>query len=250
MFSVTQHMLRGVEWREFSDYMSPALFDVVSPKALANTAGSFLRAQVDSAGAEQARQQREKLLKAHQLPVVIARSVDGRLPATEDERRARGNALLRLYFHQLIAGSEALLDLGPRHFSGVNPVAWSPSRARHSWSRSFQEAIYDLYGGFYDDNDARFDRALGALGLRPARAVFLAHFGGDTTAVRFAQAHFRETFHAAFVACRNGGSQIHPDFLPMGLMLASLYAHLEPLDLPLDVRAAWRAASSPIAAAA
>jgi len=62
------------------------------------------------------------------------------------------------------------------------------------------------------DDDARFDAALASLGLTPARAVFLSHFGG--------------------------------------MMLASLYTHLEALDQPLDVRAAWREVSTSTAAAA
>jgi hypothetical protein len=250
MLTVTHRILQGFEWREFADYVSPALFDVVAPKAFANTATSFLRAQVDLGGARKAHALRGLLLQAHDLPVVLAESADGRLPTTVDDRRARGDVLLRLYFHQLLVGPVALLDLGPSRFSGVDPVAWAPTWARHAWTEEFRSAVHDLYAGFYGENDARFDAALAVLGLTPARAVFLAHFGGDQTAVRFSGVHFRQTFHAAFVACRNAGSRIHPDFLPMGLMLASLYAHLEALDVPLDVRAAWRDVASAAAIAA
>lgn len=244
MFSFTRRILRGIEWREFADYASPALFDVIAPSALATTATSLMRAQVDLAGARQTHTLRAQLLAAHGLPVVIAASVDGRLPTTVEDRRARGDVLLRLYFHQLLFGPVALLDLGPSRFSGVAPVAWCPTWARHTWSDTFRAAVHGLYAGFYGDDDDRFDAALAALGLTPAREVFLAHFGGDQTAVRFSAVHFRQTFHAAFVACRDADSQIHPDFVPMGLMLASLYAHLEPLDVPLDVRAAWRDVAS------
>lgn len=247
MLAVTHRLLQRSEWRELADYASPALFDVVSPRALAGTASGFVRAQLDVAGARRAHAERARALQVHGVPVVLAATVDGRLPASAEDRRTRGEALLRLYFHQLLVGPVALLDLGPSRFSGVAPVAWSPSWARHAWSKSFRTAVHDLYAGFYGDDGARFDAALAALGLTPARAVFLDHFGGDATAVRFSAVHFRQTFHGAFVACRDGGTQIHPDFLPMGLMLASLYAHLEPLDVPLDVQAAWHdmAASAP-----
>jgi hypothetical protein len=176
----------------------------------------------------------------HGLPVFLAAAVDGRLPTPFADRRTRGDVLLRLYFHQLLVGPVALLDLGPHRFSGVSPLAWSPSWARHTWSGSFRSAVHNLYAGFYGDDRARFDAALAALGLTPARAAFLDHFGGDPTSVRFSALHFRGTFHGAFVACRDAGTQIHPDFLPMGMMLSSLYAHLEALDVPLDVQAAWR----------
>lgn len=250
MLSVTHRILQGFQWREFSDYVSPAVFDVVSPRALTSTATSLVRAQVDLSGARQARAHRGMLLEAHALPVVLAGSVDGRLPTSADLRRARGDALLRLYFHQLLVGPVAFLDLGPGRFTGAAPVGWSPSWARHAWSEDFRPAVYDLYAGFYGDDGTRFDAALTTLGLTPARAVFLDHFGADQAGVRFSVAHFRQTFHAAFVACRDAGTRIHPDFLPMGLMLASLYAHLEALDVALDVRTAWRdvAASAAVAA--
>lgn len=245
MLSVTHRIFQGFEWREFADYVSPTIFDVVSPRALAGTASALLRAQVDLAGARRAQELRGMLLASHALPVVMADAVDGQLPTTEAERRARGDTILRLYFHQLLVGAVALLDLGPSRFSGVDPVRWSPTWARHAWSTEFRVAVRDLYAGFYGGDEARFDVALAALGLTPAREVFLGHFGGDQTAVRFSGLHFRQTFHAAFAACRAAGSRIHPDFVPMGLMLASMYAHLEALDVPLDVRAAWRDVAGP-----
>lgn len=250
MLGVTHRILQGFQWREIADYASPTLFDVVSPHAFASTARSMLRAQVDLAGARRAHAVRGLSLEAHDLPVVLAESVDGRLPTAVADRRARGDALLRLYFHQLLVGPVALLDLGPSRFSGVDPVVWSPTWARHEWSNEFRVAVHDLYAGFYGGDDRRFDAALETLGLTPARLVFLAHFGGDQTAVRFSAAHFRHTFHAAFVACREAGTRVHPDFLPMGLMLASLYAHLEALDVALDVSAAWRDVSAPAPMAA
>jgi hypothetical protein len=242
--SFAPSLLKGLAWREFADYVTPAVFDVVSPRALASTATSFLRAQVDAGGASRARAERALALRAHGLPVVLVDAVDGQLPTGEAERRRRGDTMLRLYFHQLLVGSVALLDLGPGRFGG-DPLGWSPTWARHTWSPEFQGAIRDLYAGFYGGDPVRFDHALDLLGLRPAREVFLGHFGGDQRAVRFSLPHFRTTFHAAFVACRDGKTQIHVDFLPMGLMLASLYAHLEALNVPLDVRAAWLDVSSP-----
>ncbi|MBM4394047.1 MAG: hypothetical protein FJ090_23210 [Deltaproteobacteria bacterium] len=232
-------LFRGVGWRELTDFVSPAVFDVVQPKSVAAAASALFRAQMDSAGTERAQAERARHLQEHRLPVVVGGPVDGRVPTVEADRRTRGETLLRLYFHQLLVGPVALLDLGPSRFSGVAPVRWAPTAARHTWTPAFRSAVRDLYGGFYGGDDRSFDRTLEVLGLRPARSIFLAHFGGDQTAVRFESAHFRTTFHAAFVACRDARVQIHPDFLPMGLMLASLYAHLEQLEVPLDVRAAW-----------
>ena len=95
------------------------------------------------------------------------------------------------------------------------------------------------------DDDAAFRKALAALHLDAAADLFLDHFGaGEQTAVRFEMAHFTRSFHAVFVRCRERGVQLHPNFVPLGVYLAALYEHLEGLDVPLDVRAAFAAAST------
>jgi hypothetical protein len=38
--------------------------------------------------------------------------------------------------------------------------------------------------------------------------------------------------------------RLHPDFVALGVYLAALYEHLEELDVPLDVRGAFAAAST------
>ena len=55
---------------------------------------------------------------------------------------------------------------------------------------------------------------------------------------------FVASFHAIFVRCKERGIELHPNFLPLGLNLATLYATLEALRGPFDVRAA-RAVISP-----
>ena len=244
MASFTRSLLRGAEWRDLMDYLSPALFDVIAPASVAGFTSALLAGRMDLGAASRDRMERAATLSARGVPVVVtARSISSMdaSAASAAQRQARGEAILRLYFHQIVEGGAALLDLRPERFGAApSPARWRPGWLRHRWRSDFLPALRGLYAGFYDDAPERFDASLETLGIAPARQIFLDHFGGDATAVVFEAAHFRDTFHDAFVACRDAGARLHPDFLPLGLYLASLYAHLEPLAVPLDVRAAWQ----------
>jgi hypothetical protein len=113
------------------------------------------------------------------------------------------------------------------------------------WDSAFLDAIRRMYRGFYAGEDAAFHTALTDLHLDVAADLFLDHFGsGDQSAVRFEMAHFTRSFHAVFLRCREHGVRLHPDFVALGVYLAALYEHLESLDVPLDARRAFAAAST------
>ena len=152
--------------------------------------------------------------------------------------------MLQLYFHQIYTQPTAFLDLRPECFAATAAhTTWSPGWLRVTWDPTFIDAIQRLYRGFYTDEPAMFDAALSDLSLEPARDTFIRHFGGgDQRSVRFERAHFHQTFHHAFQACAQQEGRLHQNFISLGLMLGCLYAHLEPLDLALDVRAAHDAA--------
>ena len=82
------------------------------------------------------------------------------------------------------------------------------------------------------------------MNLLHAEHVFRQHFGDGQGTVRFQVKHFVSTFHRVFVLCRDQKTQLHPDFLPLGLYLASLYDHEERLGAAVDVAAAFENARS------
>jgi hypothetical protein len=57
--------------------------------------------------------------------------------------------------------------------------------------------------------------------------------------VRFEVKQFISTFHEVFLRCKASRTALHPDFLPLGLYLATLYDHLERLGMAVDVVAAF-----------
>lgn len=236
--------LAGTEWRQLRDYVSPSFFEVLPPRALAGQVRELVKNASDSRGFSQLREEIEERLAARDIVVRLAEGdgpAPGRAADTEAERQVLGQRVLEIYFGQLFAADAAILDLRAGRFELEGSVPrWRPRPVYVRWEPGFLEAIRSLYQGFYDGDDARYDGALEALGITPAREVFRQHFGdGDQACVRFEARVFHETFHEAFVRCRDAGVSLHRNFLTLGIYLACLYDQLEALDLAFDVRGAF-----------
>ncbi|MCX5739330.1 MAG: hypothetical protein NTZ61_12700 [Proteobacteria bacterium] len=244
-------MLRSTEWGQLLDFVSPSFFEVLSARGLAGAARDLIASSRDDAGMRTAAGAIADRIGARSIPIRLdlERVRDGSVAAkrsSRDARIARGQLVLRLYFEQLLGADASLLDLrGARFTARGDSLVWSPARGFVRWDPAFLDAIRRMYRGFYADDDAAFRTALAALHLDAAADLFLDHFGaGEQTAVRFEMARFTKSFHAVFVRCRERGVRLHPNFVPLGVYLAALYEHLEGLDVPLDVRAAFAAAST------
>jgi hypothetical protein len=244
-------MLRATEWGQLLDFVSPTFFEVLPARALAGATRDLIASTRDAAGFRVIAEAIAGRLAARDLPIRLDLEADvGSTAAggrgSREARCARGQLLLRLYFEQILGCDAALLDLrGARFAQRGNTLVWTPARGSVRWDPAFLDAIRRMYRGFYTGDDAAFRSALGDLHLDDAADLFLDHFGaGDQTAVRFEMAHFTKSFHAVFVRCRESGARLHGGFVALGVHLASLYEHLEGLDVPLDVRAAFAAASA------
>jgi hypothetical protein len=204
----------------------------------------------DAEGFREARRLAAARMTRLDRPIAIgdapARDRPGVAGLAEAARRARGRRVLEIYFGQLTGAPVALLDLAADRFTGDgSSLRWSPRSLWLRWDPVFLASVRDLYAGFYEGDDARFQRALTALEIAPAEDLLRAHFGlGDQRAVRFDSASFHASFHQLFVRCRDAGVRLHGNFLGLGLYLAGLYDHLEALDVELDVREAYHFCAS------
>lgn len=244
-------MLRSTEWGQLLDFVSPSFFEVLSARALAGAARDLIASTRDAAGFRAAARGIADRLAARAMPVRLELDAGGAaaspaLAPGRDARIARGQLVLRLYFEQILGADAALLDLrGARFAVRGDTLVWTPSRGFVRWDPAFVDAIRRMYRGFYAGDTAAFRTALADLHLDAAADLFLDHFGaGDQSAVRFEMAHFTRSFHAVFLRCREHGVRLHPNFVALGVYLAALYEHLEVLDVPLDVRGAFAAAST------
>ena len=248
--SVLSGLLKGATWDEVTDYLSPAVLDIVSPrelsKELMQLSGNFLRK-----GRWRAR--RSKLaegLSGHFGGLELHDNLGGH--ATQvgsldlEARRARGNRLLELYFYQIEHQGAALLDLRSASFTGEDTLTrWAPAPLYCEWSPTFIDGVRKLYRGFYGNTPGVYEEALETLSLKAADSVFRQHFGsGDQRSVTFSLSHFRSTFHETFLICKREGVRLSAEFVSLGLMLACLYEHLEKLNADFDVRAAYANATS------
>lgn len=243
--SLLLRSLRGTEWSQLADYVSPSFFEVLPPRALLGQVKALVGNARDREGFARAVEETGRVLAAHDVPLAVAADwpsgASPLAPEHEGARRALGQRVLEAYFAQLAGADHALLDLRGARFAGSEAAPlWAPQPFWVRWDPGFVAALRDLYAGYYGGDDARFGDALARLRLEPAREVFLEHFGpGAQRSVRFEAEHFHASFHEAFVRCRDAGVSLPPDFLSLGIMLACLYDHLEALGLAYDVRGAW-----------
>jgi len=239
-------LLRRTEWRPFLALLSPSLLRVVPPGPLLaelRRLGSLSRSPAALARAVAGRR---ASIAAAGLPIRIGAPAGAVARAAPADPTARGQRVLELYFHQLFADADGstLLDLRYARFADEGAaLAWSPSGLLADLGDVFLRAVRALYRGFYRGDDALFREGLAALGLTEAEAAIRSQFGeGQQRAVAFSLRDFQQKSLEVLLRCQATGSRIDPGFLPLGLLLATLYEHLEALGVPFDVRAAYHAA--------
>jgi hypothetical protein len=155
---------------------------------------------------------------------------------------AEGEQVLRYFFFQIYASESVFLDLRGSRFCRRPEEAvaeFYPLPLWATWRADFVQGIRQLYDGFYGDDEGAFEKAVAELGIAPAAEVFKRAFGGERKrASRYTVAEFRETFHEVFLRCRDAKVAFHPDFVTLGIAIATLYDHLETLGGCYDVLAA------------
>lgn len=244
---VIRRAARGSSWSHFMDYASPALFEVMPMRALLAQGKEFVSNGSDGRRYAAVRERIASSLRTRGLDVELGpqkNSARGLVPAelSENARRQTGDRILEIYFTQIFAGDETILDLRGDSFSTSEGAGlqWRPKAFYVQWQSDFLQGLRDLYAGFYLDEEARFDAGLLQLGLQDSGDALVSHLGsGDQRSVRFETSAFHTSFHDTFLACRDRGVALHRNFLALGIYLVCLYDVLESLELEFDVRGAF-----------
>jgi hypothetical protein len=248
------NLLKNTELSQMVDFISPAFWQVVSPREIWRTGKQLVANYRDHDAFDQARATLEPI--AERCGVELsARPPDGEklgsAQLTPEQAKRFGESILRLYFAQLFESETGLLDLRPDRFSlctnaGAEGAAiWSPRPYYLRWAADFRQGIRDLYRGFYAEDGTLFDEALEQLQLTPAKQAFVRQFGEGQEAVVFRTSHLVDSLHESFVCCHQAKKKLSGQFLAFGFYLTTLYQSLELLDAPLDVRGAFHCATSP-----
>ena len=256
-----RRLLAGSDWSHLLSVLSPSFFDVMSARELSVRAAELARNWFDR---EQYLSQVVALgenlaLLDIGVTVVSAKPVRSVIPfraeplnLIECPKAADGTALLRLFFLQIAISDVVFLDLRESRFcrcAETGKIAFHPLPLWSRWRPDFVEGIRRLYAGFYEEQPGQFEQATRELGVSAANDVFFRAFGGARKhASSYALSEFRETFHEVFVRCRDAKAALHPDFVTLGVMLATLYDHLESLGGTYDVQAAYEAVTLAVAA--
>jgi predicted unusual protein kinase regulating ubiquinone biosynthesis (AarF/ABC1/UbiB family) len=172
------------------------------------------------------------------------------------QKKEVGQALLELYFKQILKGERFYLDLRLQHFcwdTQLERLLWRPTGLWKSLSPDFQLGLKNLYGGFYGGDERQLEKGFSLFGLskkseglEEVKKAIIQHFGqAQQKSVRFEIAVFRESFQNLFEKLAQARARVHPDFAFLGLALASLYMSLEGLDESYDVSKAFERASAP-----
>lgn len=241
-------LLKNAEWGELRQLLAPSFFKVVPARVLLGTGKRLFSASRDREGFAAARAERQRSVAALGLPIALAETAESKtsLDGLDDaQKKARGELVLALYFHELLTEGPWIFDFRSEAFHAEGDgLRWTPKPWFAPLDPSFRRALGQVYRGFYGEDDALFRAGLAALDLSVAEDEFRAQFGaGDQRAVQFSVKTFQESFTAVFKRCREHGVSLAPDFLALGLGLALLYDHLERLGVPLDVRGAFQRAT-------
>jgi hypothetical protein len=238
-------LVKNTQWAPMLDLLSPAFFDVVPARMLFGELRGLTTRYLSESTYRDACDQRSRALEHASLPIDLVAAIEKEADPVLDA--SRGEAVLALYFHQVLGDGPALLDLRRAAFARSDADQrwrWKPEPAIAVWGADFRRACRDLYEGFYLEDVARFSEGARALGLGEAEAEIRAQFG-DTRVVTFSLADFQKKFHEVFQRCKQTRSKLHPGFLTLGLGLATLYEHLEQIAGPLDVRAVFERTRCP-----
>ena len=225
--------------------VSPSMFRVMPVTAFWREARGLFRQARNDASAARVRDGLQTALLEGGGCVELTDRVRPR-PLSElkaEARLLRGQRVLEAYFASVGRADATYVDFRPDRFESAGArLLWSPLPVHVEWDRAFLAGVRDMYTGFYRDEPERMRAGLAALELSGAEQAMRAHFGeGDQRSVMFTSAGFKASFGRVFDRVAELGHPLHPNFIGLGAMLATLYLHLEAVGVPLDVRTAFEA---------
>ena len=169
-------------------------------------------------------------------------------PGISLSEKELGEALLEIYFLQVLCPGRIFLDLRPNCFERGNGfLKWQPNGLHCKMNENFKRALSDVYRGFYLNDRGLYLSGLQSIGLiadtdsdevkEEMVAIFNEHFGAsDQENVQFVMKQFVESFQKIFDKIFKQKKSLSEDFVYLGIYLVTLYLHLEKLDTSFNVR--------------
>ncbi len=209
-------LIEKVNFSALSELLSPKLLSAVSPMDAVRIVSKIGKNYTDSS-------------RWNSMP----KSLCGVLSAPIEE------ALLKKYFQQIYQSSIWILDFSPSAIVtlSADETHWKPAPFFYEVSPRFQDLIGRLYAAHYNEQDQDFNACLVDLGIEGAAGALKKHFGDrSSNTVQFDLRSFQENFVEILKAVSEGKNKLNSEFIVLGLMLITLYASLEKLGKPIDVK--------------
>jgi hypothetical protein len=241
---VWKTLLKTSDWSDVFDLVSPQLFRILPAGKIAGQASTLAKNWMSNKRFRKTKEQCQASLDESDLPITIADKLDKQGARNDDA--LSGEQLLELYFHQIFHNPTAILDIRYARFwrTGDGEVAWAPRPYFLEWDHDFQDKLRRVYLAFYADDTQAFDQAVSELGLTGMAGIFLDQFGGqDPTSVSFRLDDFRDSFKTILSKSEELETELHPNFIALGIYLACMYEHLEELGGEYNVAVALERAS-------
>lgn len=162
-------------------------------------------------------------------------------------KKLMGDHLIQLFFRTIFHSPTLFIDFRSTHFSyAEEKLLWCPSGPWYQFSPDFHQGLKDIYAGFYLGNEKTFKAGLLRTGLmneawpledkEKIQQLFKDHFGPVLVQeVKFSIEEFHRTFFLVFEFLSKKKVRLVPDFFALGVMLVTLYMHLEELNEVHDV---------------
>lgn len=232
-------LLKYADKANFREFVSRDFFKAMSTRNLVRQGRDLLDNYLDDEHFEEVCDRVAASLADSPVEIELDPGAD-RYKGAEDQD---GFEVLKLYFHQLFECDETILDLRYEAFAPHDDtMRWIPRQYYVRWDDDFIEPLRDVYRAFYSHDDDLLADALDRLGLEGTSDLFLKHFRGqDEHALEFRREDFLEAFKDILHRCNERGHTLHPNFVALGVYLATLYEHLSELCDAYDVAAAYEA---------
>lgn len=242
---------------KLASFVSPAFFDVMPARALWSRGKALLADTRNTPKIRELVTERAQTLATSmpELRLNTPLHVDAPQASGSDKDRNvnawRAAQVAELFFRQLFLNTSTgqaattFLDLRATSFTTDGTIlVWSPAPWIAEWSPDFIGPLRDIYRGFYQHDDALFRHGLEQLKLSHSEDLFREQFGAGQDKVEFHVRAFIDVFQRVFERCKKHKTNLHPDFLPLGIYLAALYDHLQELGIAVNVADAFARATS------
>jgi predicted unusual protein kinase regulating ubiquinone biosynthesis (AarF/ABC1/UbiB family) len=240
---IFMRILPGV-LKELMKHVPTVLFSAVEWSELASEIPKLSRRIIQKEGHDELLQKQKEYLKPWGIELV--NEVDHHFQFNKNQ--AAAEAILTLYFAQLFSPHGLFLDLRPNHLDMQHDqLRWHPTGLWTKFSKEFYQGLYDIYDGFYQDNEALYHQGLLKLGLVSPdwsqeeriklAELFKAQFGSSLEeGMIFELDAFKDSLLKVAHFLLEKRVKISTDFLYLGIYLVTMYSAMEKTKVKINVK--------------